>query len=246
MCEEDREQNMRIQKLIANNGYASRRQVEDMIKAGRVLVDGKVAKLGLKVNGKEIIHIDNKLIKYTTYDLANSRLLLFNKPVGVICSHRAMTDHPLIYDYLPRLQKGKWMSVGRLDLNSQGLLLVTNHGDLLQKLSHPKQKLKRVYKVRVRGKMTQQIINQMLKGIKISDQTYKFNKIEPIQKGNSNSIWHVTLFEGRNREVRELFNAFDCQVNLLKRIEYGPFILPKDLQPGSWLDVPFDVLQAKL
>lgn len=237
---------MRIQKIIAQTGIASRRAAEDLIKAGRVHVNGIVASLGDKLTPGDKLEIDGKTIKYNAPTNTHARLLLLNKPTGIICSHNQITEHPLVYELLPKLLKGKWMTVGRLDLNSKGLLLVTNNGDLLHRLLHPKQALKRVYKVRVRGDISESIQAQLLSGIVINGHQCKFHSMTPLQKGNTNSSWQVTLYEGKNREIRDLFAAVNCQVNSLKRIAYGPFKLPADLPSGHWYEIPLDVLEAKL
>lgn len=237
---------MRIQKLIASLGLCSRRKAEELIQQGRVKVNNKVAVIGDKIAENDALMVDGKKVKFTFQAESSARLLLINKPLGVMCSHKAQTSHQLIYDLLPKIPKGKWMTIGRLDLNSQGLLLVTNNGDILQKLLHPKQALERVYKVRIRGLISEKEIKSLLTGITIEGHACKFHKLEPISQGKSNSTWHVTLYEGRNREIRSMFAQVGAQVNSLKRIKYGPFKLPADLPPGKWYDIPIDVLDAKL
>ena len=237
---------MRLQKLIASLGITSRRKAEDMISAKRVKVNGKIAKLGDKIAQNDRLEIDNKLTKFQLEIKSHARVLLLNKPLGYMCSHRAVTNHPLVYDLLPKLAKGKWMTVGRLDLNSQGLLLVTNNGELLQRLSHPTTALKRVYKVRVRGDITKLAIKKLTDGIVIDGINCKFSAIERLKLGKSNSSWQIILHEGKNREIRNMFAAVGAEVNSLKRVKYGPFNLPPDLTPGKWYEIPIDVLEAKL
>lgn len=237
---------MRIQKVIAAIGICSRRNAEAMIVEGRVKVNGKTAKLGDKVTGKEALMLDNKIIKYQMPSSEQSRLILMNKPTGWMCSHKQQTDHPLVYDLLPKLKSGRWLSIGRLDLNSHGLLLFTNNGDLLQRILHPKQALKRVYKVRIRGELDPKMQAKLKQGILIDGVSCKFSEIEKLKVGASNSTWKISLHEGRNREIRQMLAAIDCQVNSLKRVAYGPFLLPHDLPPGKWFEIPFDVVKAKL
>lgn len=237
---------MRIQKVIAAMGLYSRRDAENLIAAGKIQVNNKTAKLGDKISGSEVLVINGKRINYHMPSENSARIILLNKPTGWICSHRQITDHPTVYQFLPNLKKGKWMSVGRLDLNSHGLLLLTNNGDLLQKLMHPKQAMKRVYIVRVRGDISKSTIDRLVTGIKIDGVKCKFSSLEKIKSGNSNSTWRVVLHEGKNREIRKMFAEVDCQVNNLKRIAFGPFTLPHDLPSGRWFEVPFDVVMAKL
>lgn len=237
---------MRLQKIIANLGLTSRRKAEELIIAKKIKVNGSIAKIGDKIKQGDILEVNNKIIKYQMPSMIHARLILLYKPVGYICSHAAVTEHPLVYDLLPKLAKGKWMSVGRLDLNSQGLILVTNNGEILQRLAHPKQALKRVYKVRVRGDITKNSIEKLLSGIEYNGVVCKFSNIEKIKLGKSNSSWLVTLHEGKNREIRNMFAAVGAQVNYLKRIAYGPFKLPAELKPGKWYEIPIDVMEAKL
>ena len=225
---------MRIQKLLSQQGVASRRTVEAWIKAGRILVNGKLPELGLKVTTQDEIQLDGKLIALTDGP-AFHQTLIYHKPVGEICSRSDPEGRPTVFDRLPEPAHGQWISIGRLDLNTSGLLIFTTDGEFANRMMHPSSELQREYKVRVYGTVTSEILNKLKKGIKLEDGHAAFDQIERMGTKQGKNTWYrVILSEGRNRIVRRLWEAVGCQVSQLTRIRFGEFELPK-IQPGDYL-----------
>ncbi|MBP9722861.1 MAG: rRNA pseudouridine synthase [Gammaproteobacteria bacterium] len=235
----------RIQKFLANLGVASRRKIEEMIAERRIIINGKLAELGSKVSGQELILIDGKALSNILNNNVNtprnnSQLLIYHKPVGKICTNNDPEDRETVFSDLPIVENSRWVSVGRLDINTSGLLLFTTDGNLANKLMHPSGNCEREYLVRVQGKVNPEIINKLLYGIELDDGLAKFKSIcvqknDTFSKAHSSNSWYrVVLTEGRNRIVRRLFEAVDCRVSRLMRIRFGDYKLPKDLAPGDY------------
>lgn len=230
----------RIHKLLANAGFGSRRTIEEWIKQQRIQVNGVPATIGQIVSLTDQIEIDSRRIDLLQYTREATRVLLYNKPEGEICSHRSVDGKKTVYDNLPKLKQGKWISVGRLDVNTSGLLLFTNDGDLAHRLMHPSFGLERHYLVRVLGKVTPDTIRTLKEGVKLEAGFCQFKEI--YQKENestsANQWFIVTLMEGKYREVRKLWESQGCTVSRLVRIRYGEVELPRRLRKGDWQELP--------
>ena len=224
----------RIQKLLASAGIASRREAERMIEAGRVSVNGDVCKLGDKAELTDLIRLDGKVIKLHHRPESKHRVLAYYKPEGQICSRSDPEGRPTIFDNLPKMQSGRWIAVGRLDINTSGLILMTTDGELANKLMHPSSEIEREYAVRVLGEVTESMKRKLRKGVELEDGMASFNSISDAGGQGANHWYHVTLNEGRNREVRRLWESQDIRVSRLSRVRYGPISLKRGIKSGQW------------
>jgi 23S rRNA pseudouridine2605 synthase len=224
----------KLQKVLARAGYGSRRELERWIAAGRVCVNGDRATVGMRVSPRDVIQVDGKRLGRSTLGRQRVRVLRYHKTVGELCSRRRDSDRATVFDGLPALKSGRWISVGRLDVNSSGLLLFTNDGALAHRLMHPSSGLVREYAVRVRGDVSAASKRALLRGVQLEDGFGKFDAI--VDKGGegTNHWYHVTIREGRNREVRRLWASQGAQVSRLTRVRYGPVSLPRSLPRGRW------------
>jgi 23S rRNA pseudouridine2605 synthase len=231
----------RLQKLLAGAGLGSRREVERWIVAGRLRVNGAVALLGTRAGAQDRIELDGEPVPLSSRAGAG-RLLLYHKPVGELVTRRDPQRRPTVFDRLPAPGAGRrWVAVGRLDLNSSGLLLVTDSGELAHALMHPRFGLEREYRARIRGELSALERRRLLEGVRLADGLARFSAIEPepVRGAPGSNRWYrVRLGEGRNREVRRMFELQGHPVSRLLRTAYGPFVLPADLAAGSWKDVP--------
>lgn len=227
----------RLQKLLAGAGHGSRRGIEEWIRAGRITINGRVAQLGDRASPADQIRLDGKAL-----DLGGSRdaveVLLYNKPVGEVTTRSDPEGRPTVFDHLPAPRSGRWIVVGRLDVNTSGLLLFTNDGELAHRLMHPSSEVEREYRVRLRGTPGADVIQRLLGGVVLEDGPASFDRIRPESSEGSHSWFRVELHEGRNREVRRLFEHVGFEVSRLTRIRYGTVSLPADLRAGAsiWLD----------
>jgi len=221
----------RLQKLIANAGYGSRRWAERLIEQGRVSVNNKEAALGDKGTIVDKVTIDGRLIDLKRYSEEETKVLILNKQAGVICSNKDEERRKSVFDFLP--ENTRWVMVGRLDLNTSGLLLFTNNGDLANKLMHPSSEIDREYAVRVLGKVEDQHINQLTSGIELDDGFAKFHKVTFGGGEGANRWYHVVVREGRKREVRRLWEALEFKVSRLIRIRFGDIRLPDNLRANQ-------------
>lgn len=223
----------RLQKVLAQAGVGSRREMEEWITAGRVSVNGEVAHLGQSVVPTDKVKIGGRLINIRfTGSARPPRVLMYHKPEGEIVSRDDPDGRPSVFAALPRIRGGRWINVGRLDFNTSGLLLFTTSGDLANKLMHPSSQLVREYAVRVLGELTLEAQQQLLKGVELEDGTAAFASLLDGGGEGANRWYRVTLFEGRYREVRRMFEAVGCTVSRLIRVRYGPFSLPPQLKRG--------------
>ena len=235
----------KLHKVLARAGFGSRRALEGWIAAGRVRVNGAAATVGMRVGADDRIDVDGKRVDRRRLGPANVRVLRYHKPEGEICSRRRDSDRRSVFDALPRLKSGRWIAVGRLDVNSSGLLLFTNDGPLAHRLMHPSSGLEREYAVRVRGPVSEQSMQALLSGVRLDDGPAKFDSIVAKGGQGANTWYHVTLKEGRNREVRRLWASQGAQVSRLTRVRYGPMTLPRRLPRGRWEELSKDEV-AKL
>ncbi|WP_312545041.1 23S rRNA pseudouridine(2605) synthase RluB [Pantoea eucalypti] len=232
----------KLQKVLARAGHGSRREIESMIAAGRVSVDGKIATLGDRVESSKSlkIRIDGHLVSIAESATEVCRVLAYYKPEGELCTRSDPEGRPTVFDRLPRLRGSRWIAVGRLDVSTCGLMLFTTDGELANRLMHPSREVEREYAVRVFGQVDDDKIRQLSKGVQLEDGPAAFKTLKFGGGEGINQWYNVTLTEGRNREVRRLWEAVGVQVSRLMRVRYGDITLPKGLPRGGWteLDLP--------
>ncbi len=222
----------RLQKVLAQAGVGSRREMEEWIAAGRITVNGVTAQIGQSVVPTDKVKIGGRLVNVRVASTRTPRVVLYHKPEGEIVSRDDPAGRPSVFAALPRIRSGRWIAVGRLDFNTSGLLLFTTAGELANKLMHPSSGLIREYAVRVLGGLTPESQQSLLDGIELEDGPASFASLEEGGGEGANRWYRVTLSEGRNREVRRMFEAVGCTVSRLIRVRYGPFILPPQLKRG--------------
>jgi 23S rRNA pseudouridine2605 synthase len=227
----------KLQKIIAHAGMASRREAERWIQAGRVSVNGSISELGDRASANDKIRVDGKILQVVKKEDFQRRMLAYHKPEGEICTRKDPEGRTSVFDTLPTVSNSRWLNVGRLDINTSGLLFFTNDGELANRLMHPSHQVLRKYSVRVRGQVTAEIIQQLKTGVELEDGLAHFESVTDIGGEGSNHWYDVTLREGKNREVRRLWEAFDIQVSRLHRIQYGNFELPRSLKRGRYREL---------
>ena len=226
----------RLQKFLARSGIGSRRFCEELIKSEKIKVNNKIAIIGKKVSSEDIVEYDGKVIQDQSEPL---RVLLLNKPEGVLSSSKREKKIPIIFDYLPKNEKNskRWISIGRLDINTSGLMLFTNDGDFANSCMHPSSNIDREYLVRARGIFTNEKKQKLLEGISIDGENFSFSDLVEGQKNSSNQWFSVCLHSGKNREVRKLFESVEMEVSRLKRTRFGPIFLPSTLKKGRYIEL---------
>jgi 23S rRNA pseudouridine2605 synthase len=229
---------IRLQKLLAAAGLGSRRTIEEWIRAGRVTIGGRVARLGDRATSADEVCLDGAKLQLGGAPSAARELLLYYKPVGEVTTRSDPQRRPTVFERLPPPRNGRWIAVGRLDVNTSGLLLLTTDGELAHGLMHPSSEVEREYLVRLRGRPGPQVLRQLLSGVQLDDGPARFDRIsaEGLDEqgaGGRHSTFRVVLHEGRNREVRRLWSAVGFEVSRLRRIRYGPVELPRDLRLGG-------------
>ena len=230
----------KIQKILAHAGVGSRRQVESWIQEGRITVNGKLATLGDRMTYHDKVCVDGREIKLSRSKNLRSRVLLYHKPEGEICSKNDPEGRPTIFQSLPLIRNSRWICVGRLDFNTSGLLLITNDGELANTLMHPSSEIEREYAVRVRGDVDADTLIKLEKGLRLDDGMANFEKIVDAGGTGANHWFHVIVKEGRNRLVRRLWEALGFTVSRLIRIRFGPVYLPSGLKRGRHLELTAD------
>lgn len=230
----------KIQKILANAGVGSRRQVEAWIQEGRITVNGRKATIGDRMTYHDEVCVDGREIKLVKSKNQASRVLLYHKPEGEMCTRSDPEGRPTIFESLPLIRNSRWICVGRLDFNTSGLLLITNDGELANKLMHPSSEIEREYAVRIRGEVNAETLERLEKGVKLDDGMARFNKIVEAGGTGSNHWYHVTVKEGRNRLVRRLWEALGFTVSRLIRIRFGPVYLPSGLRRGKHIELTDD------
>lgn len=223
----------KLQKILSARGLGSRRELETWISDGRVKINGKVAKLGDRAHQDDKIIVDGKVLE--TQEKSATQVLLYYKPDGEICSKKDPDGRASVFDRLPAPKAGRWIMVGRLDINTSGLLLFTTDGELANNLMHPRFEIEREYAVRILGKLTEAQVAELSKGIHLEDGMARFAKITYQGGENANHWYHVIIKEGRNREVRRMFESINIMVSRLIRIRFGNVILPDSLSRGKFL-----------
>ncbi|XXF10738.1 pseudouridine synthase [Pseudomonas sp. D2-3] len=228
----------KLQKVLARMGLASRREIEAWITAGRVKVNGNDASLGQRVDLHDAISVDGRLLRREEATETLRRVLIYNKPDGEICTRDDPEGRPTVFDRLPRPKEGRWINIGRLDINTTGLLMFTTDGELANRLMHPSYQMDREYAVRVRGEVDEEMIDRLKAGVMLEDGPAKFTDIKEAPGGEGFNHWyHCVVMEGRNREVRRLWESQGLVVSRLKRVRFGPVFMTSDLPMGRWREM---------
>ncbi|MET0065633.1 MAG: 23S rRNA pseudouridine(2605) synthase RluB [Candidatus Thiodiazotropha sp.] len=224
----------RLQKVLANAGMGSRREIEGWISEGRVEINGQPAQLGQRVLPNDAIRVDGKAVAKRMLEAPQREVLVYNKPEGELVTRRDPEGRRTVFQGLPKLKHGRWIPVGRLDINSTGLLLLTTDGELANQLMHPSRQVEREYAVRVMGEVTDAQLTQLTHGVELEDGPARFEEIVESGGEGINRWFHVVIMEGRQREVRRMWEAVGARVNRLKRVRYGSVILESALKVGRW------------
>ena len=224
----------RIQKVLANAGYGSRREIEKLINNGKIKVNGKLATIGQCIEEKDQVAINSRPIRLHQQRKKKPKVLAYYKQAGEVCTRRDEKGRETVFKNLPRLRNSRWISIGRLDLNTTGLLLFTTDGELANKLMHPSSEIEREYAVRVFGRVTNENINTLLDGVELEDGFAKFTDIVDSGGKGTNHWYHVVVMEGRNKEVRRLWESQGVQVTRLIRTRFGSYILPRRKRVGQF------------
>ena len=235
-------QGEKLQKVLARAGVGSRREMEKYIDANRVSVNGKVAKLGDRVEETDLIRVDGHTVKIEEKADRICRVIMYNKPEGELSTRKDPEGRRTVFDRLPRIDGDRWIAVGRLDVNTSGLMLFTNDGELANRLMHPSYEVEREYSARVFGEVTDETMKNLLRGVELEDGPAKFTGIKPMGGEGINRWYNVTLNEGRNREVRRLWQSQDVEVSRLIRIRYGKLELDKRVPQGGWIEYDLDTV----
>ena len=233
----------KLQKIIARTGIASRRELESWIEAGRVSVNGETASLGDRATDSDVIRVDGKKID-AVFDTGSIRVLRYHKPLGVVCTRRDPEGRTTVFERLPSTRTGRWIAVGRLDINTSGLLLFTDSGDLANRLMHPSSQAVREYAVRTYGSLTPEVLKSLTEGVELDDGPARFDAITDAGGEGRNHWYHVRLSEGRNRIVRRIWESQGVEVSRLIRIGYAGVELPRRLRAGRWEFLAGDDLKA--
>jgi 23S rRNA pseudouridine2605 synthase len=225
----------KLQKVLARSGLGSRREMERWIEQGRVKIDGRPASLGDRVAATARILVDGKPL--AAPPAAETRCILYHKPVGEVCTRKDPQGRRTVFDNLPRLKSGRWISIGRLDFNTSGLLLFTTDGELANALMHPSANIEREYMVRVMGRVDEEIIQRLVEGVMLEDGMARFTDVQDGGGDGINHWFYVVLMEGRNREVRRLWESQGLTVSRLKRVRYGDVFIPSRVKAGQWVEL---------
>lgn len=227
----------RIQKILARGGVASRREIEKWITEGRLKINGTVATLGTRLNTGDHLQINDRVIHWEKFAEQPTRVLLYHKPTGEVVTRRDPEGRPIVFRRLPDLLAGRWIAVGRLDINTSGLLLLTNNGELANRLMHPSTEVQREYAVRILGHVADATLARLQEGVELEDGLAKFDEIHFAGGEGANKWYNVIVSEGRNRLVRRLWESQNVVVSRLMRVRYGPVVLPDSLRAGSFYEI---------
>ena len=227
----------RIQKVLARGGVGSRREIERWIDEGRLKINGDIVKLGDRLKVGDYLQLNDRVMHWEKFAIQPTRVLLYHKPTGEVVTRRDPQGRPVVFSQLPVLETARWISVGRLDINTSGLLLVTNNGELANKLMHPSTQVEREYAVRILGNVSDETLEKLKKGVELEDGVAKFDAIRFFGGEGANKWYHVIVSEGRNRLVRRLWEAQEVIVSRLMRVRYGPVVLPERLKTGAYYEL---------
>lgn len=236
------ERGEKLQKVLAAHGFGSRREMELWIKFGRVHVNGSVARLSVRVTPDEMIEVDGKVIHRSHFDLP--RVIVMNKNSGMVVSRKLQRRQTSVFELLPDLHNMRWIAVGRLDIETSGLLIFTNSGELAHKLMHPSTRIDREYAVRINSVLTDEQMKHLKSGVFVDGVTMLFTDIQYCNGGRSNHWYHVVVMEGRNRAVRRLLESQGVRVSRLKRVRFGPVVLPSRIKRGHFAEISRDEVYA--
>ena len=234
----------RIHKILADHGIGSRRGIESLIRQKKVLVNGQLAIIGQLVSEKDTFEIEGRSIKLLKKDPTKRRVLMYNKRVGEISSRNDPDHKKTIFDSLPKLRSGRWVSIGRLDINTSGLILFCNDGSFANNLMHPSSNIEREYVARVHGHVSEKKVNNLIKGVKLEDGFAKFSDVQGGRKGKTNQWFAMVIMEGRSREVRRLWESQGLEISRLKRVRYGNMFLPATLKQGAFKELTKSEISA--
>ncbi len=234
----------KLHKVLARSGIGSRREMERWIEAGRVKLNGQYARLGDRVGPTDKVYVDGHLVSMMFEEDTPRRVLIYNKPLGEICTRHDPEGRPTVFEKLPKLPSGRWIAVGRLDINTTGLLLFTTDGELANALMHPSAQIDREYAVRVLGQVADETLQRLKEGVLLDDGMARFSDVQFFDGEGANRWYHCVVMEGRNREVRRLWESQGVQVSRLKRVRYGPVFLPSDVKVGKWKELEGNQVNA--
>ncbi len=235
----------RLQKVLARLGIASRREIEDWIRHGRITLNGQYAKLGDRCQPGDRLTVNGRAIDLDAMD-EPTRVLMYHKPTGEVVTRRDPEGRPVIFTQLPRPSRGRWIAIGRLDINTQGLLLVTNNGELANRMMHPSHEIEREYAVRVLGHIDDNMLERLTSAVELEDGVAQFDSIRNAGGDGANQWFHVTLREGRNRIVRRLWESQGVVVSRLMRIRFGSIELPPRLRARTFMELPEEMIERML
>jgi 23S rRNA pseudouridine2605 synthase len=227
----------KLQKVLARSGFGSRREMERVIEKGRVKINGKVATLGERVLSSDKVELDNKKINLKDQQESSLKVLLYNKPEGEICTRSDPEGRPTVFDRLPRLKGERWIAVGRLDFNTSGLLLFTTDGELANRLMHPSSTIDREYLVRIQGDVDDDMKTRLQEGVMLEDGVARFTDVVDGAGQGRNRWFYCVVMEGRNREVRRLWESQGVKVSRLKRVRFGNIFIPSHVRVGQWIEL---------
>ncbi|SDO79399.1 ribosomal large subunit pseudouridine synthase B [Halomonas shengliensis] len=227
----------KLQKVLARAGLGSRREMETAIADGRVRVNGQVATLGDRIETRDKVLFDNRPVTLRGAEEVPRRVIMYNKPEGELCTRKDPEGRRTVFDRLPRLKGERWIAIGRLDINTSGLLLFTTDGELANRLMHPSTQVEREYAVRVMGEVTKEQVVTMVEGVMLDDGPARFTDVQEFGGEGINTWFHVVIMEGRNREVRRLWESQGLTVSRLKRVRYGNIFLDKRAKAGEWVEL---------
>ncbi len=236
----------KLQKILARAGLGSRREMEQWIEAGRLSINGRLARLGDRAELTDAIRLDGERLPARQASPPRQRVLLYHKPEGEVTTRSDPQGRPTVFDHLPLLAHGRWIGIGRLDITTTGLLLFTTDGDLASRLMHPSCAVEREYAARVMGAVDRATLERLVQGVMLEDGIARFERVIDAGGRGINHWYHVVLTEGRNREVRRLWESQGVTVSRLMRVRYGPIALPRGLRPGKFRDLQGDELDALL
>ncbi|MBI5782316.1 MAG: 23S rRNA pseudouridine(2605) synthase RluB [Gammaproteobacteria bacterium] len=233
----------KLQKVLARAGLGSRRQIERWIEEGRITIDGQPATLGARVTSDQALRVDGRVIPTHAFQ-PKQRILIYHKPEGEVCTRSDPQGRPTVFDKLPSLRGARWIAVGRLDFNTSGLLLFTTDGELANRLMHPSREIEREYAVRVLGKISDEMLARLKEGVMLEDGPARFDSVVDAGGTGANHWYHVMLKEGRNREVRRLWEAVGAKVSRLMRVRFGPIGLPPHFHTRRTVELDEDAAAA--
>lgn len=227
----------RIQKVLARGGVGSRREIERWIEEGRIQLNGVEVSLGTRLKAGDHLQINGRVVHWEKFAQQPTRVLLYHKPTGEVVTRRDPEGRPVVFTQMPKLAVGRWIAVGRLDINTSGLLLVTNNGELANRLMHPSTAVEREYAVRILGEVSDATMEKLKQGVELEDGKAKFDDIQFAGGEGANKWYHVIVTEGRNRLVRRLWESQEVTVSRLIRLRYGPVVLPERLKAHAFYEL---------